>query len=80
VATQYIDPNRQPARESFHGQTLTDAQFDEAYAISSVLHREIQKSGSFREKPTDYAHAFARAERFDAMKGEEILRDVFKGR
>ena len=26
---------------------------------------------------TDYAHAFARSEKFDAMKGETIIRDVF---
>jgi hypothetical protein len=80
MVTEYIDPNRQPARDTFHGKTLTDSQFDEAYAISAILHREILKSGSFREKLTDYAHAFARDQRFDALKGEDILRDVFKGR
>ncbi|MEM7522448.1 MAG: hypothetical protein AAF360_01550 [Pseudomonadota bacterium] len=80
MATEYIDPNRAKARETFHGKTLTDSQFEEAYAISTILEREIQKSGSFRDKLTDYAHAFARDQRFDALKGEEILRDVFKGR
>ncbi|MCP4933238.1 MAG: hypothetical protein GY927_03320 [bacterium] len=39
----------------------------------------MRKSGSFREKLTDYAHAFARSQKF-AMKGESILRDMFKER
>lgn len=80
MTAETIDPNRQTARATFHGKTLTDSQFDEAYAITSILERAIRKSGSFRDKLTDYAHAFARDQRFDALKGEEILRDVFKGR
>ncbi len=80
MTAETIDPNRQTARKTFHGKTLTDSQFDEAYAITSILGRAIRKSGSFRDKLTDYAHAFARDQRFDALKGEEILRDVFKGR
>lgn len=73
------DP-RQAARESFSGRGLTDAQFEEGYAIAGVLERNIRATGSFHEKLTDYAHAFARSERFDAVKGEAILRDLFKGR
>lgn len=67
------------ARESFSGKTLTDSQFKEAWAISGIIREEIQKSGSFREKLTDYAHAFARGEKFDAMRGETILRDIYQG-
>jgi len=68
------------ARESFSGKTLTDSQFHEAWAITNILDREIHKTGSFREKLTDYAHAYARSERFDALRGETILRDVFTAR
>lgn len=68
------------ARESHSGRTLTDSQFKEAWAITSILRGEIRRSGSFREPLTDYAHVFARKERFDALRGEAILRDVYQGR
>lgn len=75
------EPERmKSARESFSGRLLTDAQFDEAIALTGILEREIQKSGAFKEKLGDYAYAFARTERFDAMKAETILRDLFKER
>lgn len=68
------------ARNSFTGKTLTASQFDESWAIAGIMEREIRKTGSFREKLTDYSHAFARSEKFDQMKGETILRDMFKSR
>lgn len=68
------------ARESFSGRTLTDGQFAEAWAIAGILNKEIHRTGSFKEKLTDYAHAFARSEKFDALRGESILRDVHQGR
>ncbi|MEM6680240.1 MAG: hypothetical protein AAF416_23180 [Pseudomonadota bacterium] len=73
-------PGIKAARESFSGRALTESQFHEAFAIADILNGEIAKSGSFREKLTDYAHAFARGERFDALKGEANLRDVYQGR
>lgn len=68
------------ARNSHSGQKLTESQFDKAWSLSGVVEREIRRSGSFREALTDYAHAFARTEKIDAMQGEAALRDVFKGR
>ena len=68
------------ARESYTGRGLTESQFEEGWALSGVIARGIKKSGSFHEKLTDYAHAFARSEKFDAMKCEVILRDLFKSR
>ena len=68
------------ARDSFVGRLLTDTQFDDAIAITGILEREIRKSGTFKEKLGDIAHAFSRTERFDAMKAEEIIRDLFKAR
>ena len=68
------------ARESFSGRLLTNAQFDEAIAITGIVEREIKKSGSFKEKLGDYAYAFARTEQFDAMKAETVIRDLFKVR
>lgn len=68
------------ARESFSGRLLTDAQFDEAMSVTGIIEREILKSGSFKEKLSDYAYAFARTENFDAGKAETVLRDLFKAR
>lgn len=68
------------ARQSFTGKSLTDSQFAESWALAGVMARSIRASGSFHEKLTDYAHAFARSERFDAVKGETIIRDIFKAR
>jgi hypothetical protein len=68
------------ARDSFAGRLLTDSQFSEAIAITGILESEIRKSGTFKEKLGDYSHAFARTEKFDAMKAESALRDLFKAR
>jgi hypothetical protein len=68
------------ARESFSGRLLTDAQFGEALSIARIIHREIRKSGSFKDKLGDYANAFARTERFDATKANTIIRDLFRER
>ena len=68
------------ARESFSGKTLTKSQFREAWAISGILQQEIGKTGSFREKLTGYAHAFARSEKFDALRGETTIRDIYTAR
>lgn len=72
--------NVQAARQSFSGKGLTEAQFDKAWALSSILHAEIQERGTFREALTDFSHAFARGEKFDALRAEGVIRDVFAGR
>ncbi|MEM8646933.1 MAG: hypothetical protein AAGF86_11375 [Pseudomonadota bacterium] len=77
---QLTQPGREAARESFSGRSLTSSQFNEAWAIAAILHEKIQATGSFRETLTDYAHAYARPERFDALRGETILRDIYQGR
>ena len=79
-ATTHDQSLRQQAMKSFQGQRLTDAQFETSWAIAGIVERGIRKSGSFREQLTDYAHAFSRNEKFDAVKGETILRDIFKER
>lgn len=68
------------ARDSFSGRLLTDAQFDEAMAVTGIIEREIMTSGAFKEKLGDYAYAFARTEKFDVMKAETIIRDLFNER
>lgn len=68
------------ARESFSGRLLSDAQFDEAMAITGIIEREIRKSGAFKEKLGDYAYAFSRTEKFDPGKAEIVIRDLFQAR
>lgn len=80
MTTETTDDRVQAARESFFGRTLTDSQFTEAWAIAGILRGEIERSGSFREPLTDYAHAYARNEKFDALRGEASIRDVYQGR
>ena len=81
TATNAATSDRQQAiaaaRESFSGKTLTESQFKEALAISGIINREIHKSGSFREKLTDYSHAYSRSAKFDAMRGESTIRDIY---
>lgn len=73
-ATQKAEPS---PRNSYIGRTLTESQLDIATDVARIINRQIQKTGSFREALTDYAHAFSRSEKFDAAKGEIIIRDVF---
>lgn len=74
-------PNpRVKARASYSGSRLTDAQFDEAWNITGILHREIHRSGSFIEKLTDYARTFAGRGKVDASREEAILRDIYAER
>lgn len=70
----------QAARETFSGKTMTDTQLTKAHAIAGILNAEIHRSGSFKEALTDYAHAFARGERFDALRGETMIRDGYQAR
>jgi len=79
-----FDPKEQnrvaEARESFSGRMLTNRQFEDAMAITGILEREIKATGKFKEKLSDYAVAMARTEKFDVMKSETILRDLYKVR
>lgn len=68
------------ARESFSGRLLSNAQFEEAMAITRIIEREILKTGTFKDKLGDYAYAFARSQRMDAQRAENVLRDLYKER
>lgn len=74
------DDELQTARQSFSGKSMTDTQLRQAHAIAGILNAEINRSGSFREGLTDYAHAFSRGEKFDAMRGENMIRDIYQAR
>lgn len=70
--------NAYKSYEGFTGKTLTYSQCDEAASIASLIKRNIKKTGKFVEKLNDYSHAFARTEKFDQMRGEDIIRNIFK--
>jgi len=74
------DEHKFLVRQGPAGRNLTDSQFEEGWAVAGIIARENVKTGAFREKLSDYAHAFARTQRFDALKAEEIIRDIFKAR
>jgi hypothetical protein len=68
------------ARNGFTGKTLTNSQFSDAWAITEIIHDSINKTGRFAEKLGDFAHAYSRTEKFDPMRAEVIIRDLFKER
>lgn len=67
-------------RETFAARLLTRAQFNEAMAITDIIRGEIMDTGTFKDKLGDYAHAFARNNRFDTSRAESTLRDLFRER
>ena len=74
-----IEQNRTvDTRQSPTGKKMPDNEYDESKSLVEIMHRGIRKNGKFREKLADYSHAFARGEKFDAMKAEIIIRDQFK--
>lgn len=65
-------------RESFTGQSLTESQIEESSAIAGILRGKIRKSGKFIKPLTKYSEAFASDNKFDVLRAETIIRDVFK--
>jgi len=76
--TKVDETNISEVRQSVTGSKLSDSQSDESKSLAEIMHRGIRKNGKFREKLTDYSHAFARGEKFDALRAEMIIRDRFK--
>lgn len=68
------------ARESFSGVLLSDRQYNDAMVLTGIIERRILETGAFKDPLSDFANAFARTERFDAMKADSILRDLFRSR
>ncbi|MEO1701931.1 MAG: hypothetical protein AAFR71_07740 [Pseudomonadota bacterium] len=77
-STRQTTQTRDDPREGFSARILTDPQFEEAIAITGIIKSEIHRSGAFKEKLGDYAHAFARTNAFDASRAESTLRDIFR--
>ncbi|CTQ58151.1 hypothetical protein [Roseibium album] len=72
-------PPRAPGKDQNNPvNTLTLAQKHDASMIVSIIKRQIERTGSFKDVLTDYAHAYARNERFDTQKADTFIRAVFK--
>lgn len=71
---------RQTARQSQTGQRLTQAEFDDAYAISGIVNREIQKTGSFYEARENFAFAYAKGKKISPDQAQGVLNDIYKAR
>ena len=74
-----IDP-KQTARQSYTGQRMTKAEFEDAWAIAGILGREIKKSGSFYEARENYGFAFAKGKKIGPERAQDMLGDIFKAR
>lgn len=68
------------ARESFSGRLLSERQFEDAMAITGIIERRIKETGTFKDCLNDFSNAYARTERFDIMKADSTIRDLFKTR
>lgn len=60
------------------GRSLTNEQFGDVWAISEIMYRQIGKYGTFIEKLADYSYVYAKSQKFDQLKAESIIRDIFK--
>lgn len=67
-------------RESFSGRMLTNRLHADFVAVTKIIERGIHESGTFVDQLGDYSYAIARSQRFDAVKAETILRDLFRER
>lgn len=71
---------REAARQSYSGQRMTSAEFEDAYAVAGIIAREIQKSGSFFEARENYAFAFSKGKKISAEQAKDALGDIFTER
>ena len=58
--TKDDETKRPEIRHSSTGEKLSGSQYDESKSVAEIMHRGIRKNGKFREKLTDFSHAFAR--------------------
>ena len=66
--------------ESYWGGRLSAGQFEQSWLLAGIVEDQIRRTGKFSEKMADYAHAFARSEKFDVTLADDIIRGQFKNR
>ena len=71
---------RETALQSYSGQRMTNAEFEDAYAICGIIAREIKRSGSFFEARENYAFSFSKGKKISTEQAQDALGDVFKAR
>jgi hypothetical protein len=68
------------ARATETGQKMTDVQFEEVWAVAGIMDRSIRATGVFKDKLVDFAHAYARTQKFGSPQAETIIRDIYEER
>ena len=52
---------RETALQSYSGRRLSGSEFEDVYAITGIIARDIERTGSFFEVRKGYAFAYSRA-------------------
>lgn len=71
---------REAALQSYSGQRMTSTEFEDAYAISGIIAREIKRSGSLFEARENFAFVFSKGKKISSEQAQDALSDVFKAR
>jgi len=77
--TQLQSP-KQAARQSYSGQRLSARHFEDVYAITGIIERDITHDASFYQSRENYAFAFSKGLKLTPSQCENIIGDVFKAR
>lgn len=65
-------------RTSFSGHMQTDRQYEDFMAITGIIQRQLEETGSHVEPLKNFSETMARTERIDWTRAENIIRDLFK--
>lgn len=68
------------ARQSYSGQRLSARHFEDVYAITGIIERDITHDASFYQSRENYAFAFSKGLKLTPSQCENIIGDVFKAR
>jgi hypothetical protein len=65
-------------RDSFSGRIMSDRQYHDVIAVTGIIERRIQEQGKYKDTKNDFVNALARTERFDVMRANTIIDDLFR--
>ena len=68
------------ARESFSGLLLTERQFYEVTAITGIIERSMQETGTFQKQLDSYSTSYAASNGISIAKANTVIRDIYAAR
>jgi hypothetical protein len=71
---------RETALQSYSGRRLSGSEFEDVYAITGIIARDIERTGSFFEVRKGYAFAYSMGKKIDTEQAKDVIGDVFKAR